>query len=768
MGCSSSQLPEAPDAVGPARTLLTSPSKEKIVTEDEKKALEGALNHRRLQIWVLRAELLRSFESFGKMDPFVVVEHVTSSGHVWEFARTRTDWGGHMKPNFNHLCRSLEVDGDDVIRFRLLEKNFGDLGKPTFCGEASVPVRVLLRSDVQSSAEQVEPCKLKLLRNDEETGVLIVQVGLEEQSTEAAFTRSSAKKFEMPTRVPGRSSLWALTLKEAPIGSSRQCWIGKDLNRAHPEVAFYEEVRRLRFDPGAFEPLLEYILEYDGVLECHVEGQKPSEAPKQFLVIENPGVRDLCGSTFRRVELKLGHGVPGSIGTSRLQALKQSLFEGPGKGAAEGFRLERFQGSPASLDSADPLLDIGTDAMKGEMVRQKVRKAMLQRMPAPDVIMYFVDMQTIGTAPGDSAVMAQLLLAQMASKLAGLAVACRRAPAPQLWLGTSLAVTLDTGAAVAPPEVKVKLFGWGQAAFTRVEQHQALPPSERRERSNKWREFISSIDKVAWEASRAYLHRFGNHKGWKEVKFVVADFDAISSHDFIGQASLHLDESTPLEGEQSLQLVDRSGNPVIGKNGLPATLTCSVALHHLKKVRLRGIWQVQIHRAVNLPSRDLSGTSDAWVSLYATGGEASEFCFQQRSSVVPRNLNPEWNESFDLPLAQPGTLLADWLEIAAPSLGDAVIKSGEKLLPCSAGSGFVSCSTTSKEEKAALGVWCTALAHAADRASRHIGSPTGRPKPVLPVELLVEPVLTAASARPERSNEGWWSAWNPFSWGACG
>eukprot|EP00913_Durusdinium_trenchii_P011218 g10535.t1 len=73
------------------------------------------------------------------------------------------------------------------------------------------------------------------------TGVLIVQVGLEEQSTEAAFTRSSAKKFEMPTRVPGRSSLWALTLKEAPIGSSRQCWIGKDLNRAHPEVAFYEE-----------------------------------------------------------------------------------------------------------------------------------------------------------------------------------------------------------------------------------------------------------------------------------------------------------------------------------------------------------------------------------------------------------------------------------------------------------------------------------------------------------------------------------------------
>lgn len=50
----------------------------------------------------------------------------------------RTDWGGHMKPNFNHLCRSIEVDREDVIRFRLLEKNFGDLGTPTFCAPQAV------------------------------------------------------------------------------------------------------------------------------------------------------------------------------------------------------------------------------------------------------------------------------------------------------------------------------------------------------------------------------------------------------------------------------------------------------------------------------------------------------------------------------------------------------------------------------------------------------------------------------------------------------
>ncbi|CAJ1374614.1 unnamed protein product [Effrenium voratum] len=136
-----------PEAMGPARTLLTSASQEKLPTEDHKKALDRALLQQRLQIWVLRGELVRSFETFGKMDPFVVVEHLPKSGPAWEFARTRTDWGGHMKPSFNYLCRSIEVDGEDVIRFKILEKNFGELGTPTFCGEASASVRTMLGSN---------------------------------------------------------------------------------------------------------------------------------------------------------------------------------------------------------------------------------------------------------------------------------------------------------------------------------------------------------------------------------------------------------------------------------------------------------------------------------------------------------------------------------------------------------------------------------------------------------------------------------------------
>lgn len=51
-----------------------------------------------------------------------------------------------------------------------------------------------------------------------------------------------------------------------------------------------------------------------------IQGSKPSPA----MVQPSPG----------RVDLKVGHGVPGSSGTSRLQALKQSILEAQRHGHA--------------------------------------------------------------------------------------------------------------------------------------------------------------------------------------------------------------------------------------------------------------------------------------------------------------------------------------------------------------------------------------------------------------------------------------------------
>ncbi|OLQ15421.1 Synaptotagmin-3 [Symbiodinium microadriaticum] len=462
-------------------------------------------------------------------------------------------------------------------------------------------------------------------------------------------------------------------------------------------------------------------------------------------------------------------------------------YQSPGlrPGSGDGFCLERFQGGPASLESADPLLDVGGDMLKSEAIRHKARKAMLQRLPGPDVLMYFVDLQKLSSStPGESAIMTEKLLSQAKDDDDDDDDDRDNQPgqvgvhylAHLLWMVApkfcvdlaDMLARLDAffGKQVyVPPQATVKLFGWGQANLTTPEQHQALPPAERRERAGKWREFISSIDKVGWEAARAYRHRFNNAAGWTEVKFVVADFDALSNADFIGQVSIHLDKASSLAGhEQVLHLVDRSGNPVIGKNGLPATLTCAIQFHPLPEGRLSAVWRVHVLSAANLPSRDLSGSSDPWVSLYATGKEGSQaFCFQQRSSVLPRNLDPQWDEMFELPVARPGEqFLAEALEEAAPGLGAAVTQSAEKILPCAVGSGLIAAATGVKEEKAAFSAWSIAAAHAADRAAR--GLARGGRSPVAPAagvtegDGTVEPIFSdGLRSLPDRSACTGWS-----------
>ncbi|CAE7858072.1 unnamed protein product, partial [Symbiodinium microadriaticum] len=78
--------------------------------------------------------------------------------------------------------------------------------------------------------------------DEKETGFVVVQVGLEDPSKSEAFARVSAKRFESPVApVPGRSTLFGLKLKEVVAGMSRECWVGKDLSRAHSELAFYEQ-----------------------------------------------------------------------------------------------------------------------------------------------------------------------------------------------------------------------------------------------------------------------------------------------------------------------------------------------------------------------------------------------------------------------------------------------------------------------------------------------------------------------------------------------
>jgi len=96
--------------------------------------------------------------------------------------------------------------------------------------------------------------------------------------------------------------------------------------------------------------------------------------------------------------------------------------------------------------------------------------------------------------------------------------------------------------------------------------------------------------------------------------------------------------------------------------------------------RLRGAWRVRVLRAENLPSMDktqLRATSDPRCEVTAHSDEADSvpsdgtgtFCFRQLTSVQPRNLDPEWDETFELPISSVSGALSTALDLAAPGLG---------------------------------------------------------------------------------------------------
>ncbi|CAE8627521.1 unnamed protein product [Polarella glacialis] len=328
----------------------------------------------------------------------------------------------------------------------------------------------------------------------------------------------------------------------------------------------------------------------------------------------------------------------------------------------------------------DPLLDIGGGDSHSESVRKKARRVMLQRLPAAEMFMHFLDLHldsatyhvrsclsktpmTEQSPRGPSArrvaatELTELVLSEVTRQLVRLAVACRKAPAPQKWIGSSVALAFDEeppersgGASFKDEEdlrrsVHVRIFDWGRSELNTLEQHAAMTAKQQADRLHFWQLYVGGIDRLAWEAARAYRHRFGNAEGWDSACLAVFDFDSMTSDDFLGKVDICLERAE----EVTVQLVNSKGAPVHGKSGQLSTITYSVAWCRFQQPplgtsRLAGAWQVTIARANHLPAQDgCIGTSDPYVCL-TSFGPGRTFRVEQRSTVVVKNLDPEWNE----------------------------------------------------------------------------------------------------------------------------
>lgn len=62
-----------------------------------------------------------------------------------------------------------------------------------------------------------------------------------------------------------------------------------------------------------------------------------------------------------------------------------------------------------------------------------------------------------------------------------------------------------------------------------------------------------------------------------------------------------------------------------------------------------GILNVKVLRAMKLKKKDLIGASDPYVKLKLTGDKLPS----KKTTVKHRNLNPEWNEEFNLVVNDP-------------------------------------------------------------------------------------------------------------------
>ena len=380
------------------------------------------------------ATLTRNFERHGKMDPFATAT-VQSPGapKAAAWARTPTAWDAHMTPSWDFTSRPSELELDDVIQIKVFEDDI--IGKSDFCGGASAQL-----SDLLGAGEQELPL---FLGDGEPTGHITVTLSeVPPQQTERSrvgpgkFCEDSVKPLGVSG---GTAAFYSLEHSTPTADRGVGFYIGKDVSRAVDEVEFYERslaIRQREEDGDGLGWLLSHSLEYLGIL---------SAAGVDLLVLEN-----LCeGQELPRlVDLKIGEKTAsaGWQGKSRFRALKQSFVDKWTNSAAEGYRLEGFDGQPAALCSVLTHLtrEMEDHQRLGAKAAKKARRMLLQTMSGGDIFRRLVDLHHMTECHDGvdshltSCELSERVLHTLVAKLARLSVACQRVEVPQKWVGSSM------------------------------------------------------------------------------------------------------------------------------------------------------------------------------------------------------------------------------------------------------------------------------------------------------------------------------------------
>lgn len=509
-------------------------------------------------------------------------------------------------------------------------------------------------------------------------------------------------------------------------------YIGKDISHAKAEVDFYEEVQVNAAKDGGLRPLFKFMLEYAGVVSFPAQGMEQAGAPSLELLV----LRNLFdgSSKLRMLDVKIGQWTASANwkGKSRVRALRQGIVDSFTNSYKEGFRLEGVDGASLALASMCPKSDT-----EDPRSRRKAFRKMCQQLRCADVIMHFLDIHQMPEDPDEARLehvhapieVAEAVLLEVSRQLASLAVACRRAPAPQKWIGSSVALGFDAGS--LPPRkrgmgwraelsrasgARVTLFDWGRSELNTAERHCQLSPAMASNYAMFWGYYIDGVDRLSWETARAYRHRFGNHRGWKEVLVMVVCLFAEGENEVLGQARI------PIESTKETTL------PISSEG---ASLSYSVEWQTFPTgFELLGAWRIRVLRASGLRRQGQAAAVGVFCELVAVaeansegpsfgssqaltplgkhpggshvstftmltqasthsfassrshdgrGANGDPLSFRQVTSVQRGSTDPEWEETLELPVASRPNALEETLAGVCPQITEGGIG---RVLPC--------------------------------------------------------------------------------------
>lgn len=417
-----------------------------------------------------------------------------------------------------------------------------------------------------------------------------------------------------------------------------ELWLGKETTGCLDELDFYDAVLRLRQrrpteSASDWWRILDYVVEYCGLLRdhiCQVPGSTGHfrERPQDLLVFRSP----LQGfARPRLLHLEIG---PRS---SALQQRRTSDLDTAAFARQEGLRIDNFLAPPRSVAAEDPTLDTRGWAW-GDTTQRRGQRACLQRLTVVGALAAMIDLRDAiseerlwpsetttrlrtRSCQAHDTFLSEFLSSAEYSELALLAIikelcvlwrACGDVPLPQKWVGSSLALLVEIGA--APPRsggldpwswvlarVKLRLFGWSRSRLSANFPGHYMSILEQQDNEFFWQIYTCSLCWTLWEASRLYLYSHCTQE-WRALRFDLIEVSTLGEELLVGTVETATSGDVPIRC--SLPLTKTDGSAVVNDStGQQSTLSIAVAFVTLPPPsRFRGAWRVHVDGACQLPS----------------------------------------------------------------------------------------------------------------------------------------------------------------------